>query len=186
MLHRDRINLLFYLFFNRLPIQHLCVLFPVGLSLLIQHFQQVLWVLKFLLSPGFGNCLLPKPGDRSNFNTHKTCWKCCINNERLTGQKQKLLDGWTVENKGKLILLLNAMFQWRIHKGSPIIYILSRINPIPYIDTYFFRSILILSSHLCLGLPKGLSALVYILKFWKHSYLLPFWLHELPVSISYI
>ena len=29
---------------------------------------------------------------------------CCINNERPTGQKQQLLDGRTVENKGKLIL----------------------------------------------------------------------------------
>ena len=48
--------------------------------------------------------MLPKPGDTSNFNTHKTCWKCCINNERPTGQKQQLLDGRTVENKGKLIL----------------------------------------------------------------------------------
>ena len=24
----------------------------------------------------------------SNFNTHKTCWKCCYNNKRPTGQKQ--------------------------------------------------------------------------------------------------
>ena len=40
--------------------------------------------------------------DRSNFNTHKTCLKCCINNERPTGQKQQLLDGRTVENKDKL------------------------------------------------------------------------------------
>jgi hypothetical protein len=38
------------------------------------------------------------------FNTHKTCWKFCINNERPTGQKQQLLNGRTVENKGKLIL----------------------------------------------------------------------------------
>ena len=49
-----RINLLFYIFFHRRPIQNLCF-FPVGLSLLIQHFQQVLWALKFLLSPGMGS-----------------------------------------------------------------------------------------------------------------------------------
>ena len=42
---------------------------------------------------------------RSNFNTHKTCWKC-INNKRPTGQKQQMLDGRTVENKGKLIPFL--------------------------------------------------------------------------------
>ena len=29
--------------------------------------------------------------------------------------------------------------QWPIHKGSPIIPILSRINPIPRIDTYLFK-----------------------------------------------
>ena len=47
--------------------------------------------------------LINKPGDRSNFNVHKTCWKC-YNNEITIGQKQQLLDGKTVENKGKLIL----------------------------------------------------------------------------------
>ena len=37
---------------------------PVGLPLPQQHYQQVLWVLKSLRSPGLG---------RSDFNTHKTC-----------------------------------------------------------------------------------------------------------------
>ena len=71
-----RSSLLFYLYFP--PSFHLTVVCfcPVGLSLLIQHFQQVLRVLKLLLSPGLGS-----------FNTHKTCRKCCINNERPTGQK---------------------------------------------------------------------------------------------------
>ena len=36
------------------------------------------------------------------------------------------------------------------HKVSPIIPILSRINPIPRIDTYLFKV------YLRLGLPKGL------------------------------
>jgi hypothetical protein len=43
----------------------------------------------------------------------------------------------------------------RIHKSSPVIPILSKINPISRIDTYL-RSFLILYSHLRLGLPKGL------------------------------
>ena len=46
--------------------------------------------------------------------------------------------------------------QCRIHKGTPIIPTLSRISPIPRIDTYFLRYILILSPHLRIGLPKGL------------------------------
>ena len=53
--------------------------------------------------------------------------------------------------------LCNPEAQCRIHKGSPKIPILSRTNPIPRIDTYHIslRSIRILSSHLHLGLPKG-------------------------------
>ena len=42
--------------------------------------------------------------------------------------------------------------QCHIHKGSPTIRILSRINPITRI--YLFKSILIFSSHLRLDLPK--------------------------------
>ena len=49
------------------------------------------------------NCQLPKSGDRKNFNTHKTCRKCCYNNERLQDRNNLLLDGRTMESKGKLI-----------------------------------------------------------------------------------
>ena len=45
--------------------------------------------------------------------------------------------------------------QCRIHKDSPIIPILSRINLIPRNDPISLRSILILSSYLRLGLSKG-------------------------------
>ena len=38
----------------------------------------------------------------------------------------------------------------QLHKGSPIISILSRLNTIPRIDTYLF------TVQLCLRLPKGL------------------------------
>ena len=48
--------------------------------------------------------------------------------------------------------LWNLEVQCRIHKGSPMILILSRINPIPRIDNYFFK----IHSHLSLGLPKSL------------------------------
>ena len=40
-------------------------------------------------------------------------------------------------------------------KGSRIIPIVNEINPIPPVDTYSFRSILLLSSHLHLGIPRG-------------------------------
>ena len=48
-------ELIYFTYFFHRQSSHatfLC-LFPVGLSLVI-HFQQVLWVLKFLLSPGLG------------------------------------------------------------------------------------------------------------------------------------
>ena len=136
-----RINLLFYLFFHRPLIQQLCF-FSVGLSSLIRHFQQFLWVLKFILSPGLGSwqlefksliivivgflnfqafflvvtwpellildfkslmwgevCILPKPGDRSNFNTHKTCWKFRINDERPTEKKHNSWMGRRWKNR---------------------------------------------------------------------------------------
>ena len=48
--------------------------------------------------------------------------------------------------------LWNPEVLCHIHKGSPIIPILSRINLIPRFVTYSLRSIQILSSHLCLGL----------------------------------
>ena len=47
--------------------------------------------------------------------------------------------------------------QWHIHKGSPIIPIMSRINPVPRIDTYFFKI------HSNIILSFGLE--VYFLKF---------------------
>jgi len=54
--------------------------------------------------------------------------------------------------------LCNPEVQCRIHKGSPIIPILSRINTIPRIDTYLFKvhSNIVLPPTVCLGLPKGL------------------------------
>jgi hypothetical protein len=59
--------------------------YPVGFSSLIRHFQQVLWVLKFLLSPS----LAPRP-TRPVENVLTT--KC------LQDRNIQLLDGTTVEN----------------------------------------------------------------------------------------
>ena len=43
------------------------------------------------------------------YRFQKTRSKCCINNERPTGQKQQLLDGRTVENKGKLLKFVKTL-----------------------------------------------------------------------------
>ena len=52
--------------------------------------------------------------------------------------------------------LLNPEVQCRIQKNSPVIAVLSRINQFLVLAPIFLISILIFSSHLCLGLPKGL------------------------------
>ena len=63
----------------------------------------------------------------------------------------------------KFLLSLDMIFKsvnnlqiCRIHKDSPVIPILSQMNPIPRIDTYFFKVHPNIASHLRLGLPKGL------------------------------
>ena len=52
------------------------------------------------------NCQLPNPGDGSNFNTHKKkpVENVVITTKGLQDRNNLLLDGRTVENKGKLIL----------------------------------------------------------------------------------
>ena len=62
--------------------------------------------------------------------------------------------------------------QCHIQKGSPIIPILSLMNPITHIDTYLIEVLVILSSHLRVGLPKGLFPVglsVKILKELLHN-----------------
>ena len=74
---------------------------PVGLSLLEQHFQQVLWVLKLLLSPGLGS------------------WQ-------TQGTNNLLLDGRTVENKGKFILI--GYVRWSI---QTVKFLIVEPSPLP-------------------------------------------------------
>ena len=47
----------------------------------------------------------------------------------------------------------NPEFQYRIHKGSLVIPILSPINPIPHIDIYFFK----IHSNIVLPSMPGIS-----------------------------
>jgi hypothetical protein len=56
-------------------------------------------------------------------------------------------------------VLWNPKVQYRAHKSPPLVPMLSHINPIHSIPSSLslsLRSILILSTHLCLGLPSGL------------------------------
>ena len=76
----------------------------------------------------------------SNDNTGQNMDKRHINTQSVLTNSNHLtnyLASWFMEPE----------VQCRIHKRSPIIHIMSRINPIPRIDTYSLRSILILFSH---------------------------------------
>jgi hypothetical protein len=53
-------------------------------------------------------------------------------------------------------ILYNPNVHYRIHKCSPPVSILSQLNPVHTPQPTYLRSILILSTHLHLGLPSGL------------------------------
>ena len=77
----------------------------------------------------------------------------------------------------------NMEVQSRIQKGSPIIPILSQINPVLRNNIYFLWFILILSSHLRLGLYKCLFPVGLPIKMLKALLPSSIWLHELPILI---
>jgi hypothetical protein len=52
-------------------------------------------------------------------------------------------------------ILCNPEFHYRIHNSPPPVPILSQLNPVHATHPTALRSILILSSHLRLGLPSG-------------------------------
>ena len=56
------------------------------------------------------NCQLPKPGDRSDFTTPTKPVDNVITTKGLQDRNINILDGTTVENKGKLILIRHRTY----------------------------------------------------------------------------
>jgi hypothetical protein len=52
-------------------------------------------------------------------------------------------------------ILWDLKVQYCVHKSLPLVSVMTQMNPVHTLTAYFFRSILILSSHLHLGLPNG-------------------------------
>jgi hypothetical protein len=79
--------------------------------------------------------------------------------------------------------LRNPKVHHCVHKSSQLVPILGRINPFHSFCTLFLRLILILSSHLRVGLPNGLFPSGLPTK-TLYSHALPCVLHILPVTYS--
>jgi hypothetical protein len=77
----------------------------------------------------------------------------------FTHSLMELTPSWEADNWAATqeipSILWNPKVHYHVHKSPPLVPILSQINPICTIPSYL-RSILILSTHLCLGLPSGL------------------------------
>jgi hypothetical protein len=102
-------------------------------------------------------------------------WKGSSISQIFTHSLMELSPSWEAANCAATLelpsVLWNPKVHYRIHKSPPLVPILSQIDPVHIIASYL-RSILILSTHVRLGLPSGF--------FPYHQY--PIRTHLLPHS----
>ena len=84
------------------------------------------------------------------------------------------------------LILRNLKVDYRVYKSPLPVPILGQINPVHAPHPTFWRSILILSSHLCLCLPSGSFPQVSPPKPCIHLSSPPYTLHSLPISFFLI
>jgi hypothetical protein len=110
-----------------------------------------------------------------------------IHKSRLTHSLMEPSPSWEPDNCAATqelpSVLWNPKVHYRPHKSPPLVSILSQIDPIPTIPSYL-RSILILSTHLRLGLPSGPFPSGFPTNILMHSSFPPFMLHTLSISSS--
>ena len=91
---RFQLELIYYFaYFSSLSHPRVVCFFPVGLLLLIQHFQQVLWVLKFRLSP----VNFPSLETEVTSTPTRPVEYVVLTTKGLQERNTQLLDGTTVE-----------------------------------------------------------------------------------------
>ena len=92
------------------------------------------------------------------------------------------LTGFAASQEIPRILWNNPKVHYRTHKRPPTVPVLSQLHPVPKPLPTSSRSILILSSHLRLGLPNGLLQSGFPTKTLSHLTLPPYVPHAPPIS----
>ena len=117
--------------------------------------------------------------------THRTftpvwTWLACL----LTpwSKQSPWQANWFSASEEILRILRNPKVHYRVYKSPPSVPILSQINPVHSPHSTCWRSVLILSSHLRLGLPSDFAPLVSPPKPCTHLFCFPYTLRASSIS----
>jgi hypothetical protein len=104
----------------------------------------------------------------------------CIGGPLLTYSMEQILSWEASQFSASQVfphILCNPKVHYRIHKCSPTVPVLSQLDPVQASLPISWRSILLLSSHLRLGLPSGLYPSGFPTKTCIHLSSSPYVLH---------